>query len=199
VSSLLSRRALALVSTASILAATSGAFLLAGCGGGDEDAGAGMTDTGAGDTEGGGESGGDTNGGDANGGGNPSGGGDTNVGGETNDGPATAPLSFELDLEGPVAFADRYSVELTIDGTDYDHGFCGFGDESTRCSADLLYDWELPSVRVGATLSWRYTLAGTSTFQFAGGQEVTFGQGMSVAATCTYQSSNDPPSCHRTS
>jgi hypothetical protein len=181
--------------TAALVAAFGGGFVLAGCGG--ENAappGATTTDTtGTGPTT---ETG-DTNGEsteteDTN--------GETTETADTNGGPTTAALTFALDLEGPVPFADRYSVTFSIDGTEDVHGFCGFGDASTRCRSSKLYTLEIPKVRVGAKLDWHFTRTGVTTFDFAESQNVTFSSGMTIAVRCTYRGTTaDRPTCERTS
>ena len=188
------RRGLSLLATSAFLAAFgAGGFVLAGCGGGDDTS---MTDTtGSTDTTSTEGTTGNTETTTSTEG--PTGNTETNG----TDGPTTARLSFELDLVGPVLFADRYSVNLSINGTEYVHGFCGFGDESTRCLATVLYAWELPSVPLGARLSWYFTRTSVSTLNFAQAQDVTFAQGTSIAAKCVYSGSttNSEPTCERIS
>jgi hypothetical protein len=114
---------------------------------------------------------------------------------ETND---TAPISFSLDLVGPVAFADRYSVRLSVDDTIYTNGFCGLDGESTRCLASELYTWDLPAVPLGSTLDWYYTRGGSESFDFATASNVTLSGGLQVAARCIYRDSTTGPTCERT-
>lgn len=109
----------------------------------------------------------------------------------------SAVVTFELTLVGPVPFADRYEVDVWIDGTKYANGFCGFGDASTSCVTSKLYTSEFPSVPVGAKLSWYFAWTGLSTSTFGEG-ESTLTQGMTIAVTCTYTGSQTTPTCVRT-
>ena len=112
--------------------------------------------------------------------------------------PTSVRLEFDLDLVGSVPYADRYQVDVSIDDKAYMHGFCGFGDASTRCLATKLYTYEIPSVRVGANMSWYFTWTGFETRRVAPGQS-TLTQGMTVTVRCTYAGSQTTPSCVRTS
>jgi hypothetical protein len=113
--------------------------------------------------------------------------------------PTTVRLGFELDLVGSVPFADRYQVGGSIDGAPFTWGVCGFGGASTRCLATERYEREIPSVRVGANLSWQFTwTGGPETRTVARGQS-TLTQGTTVAVRCTYTGSQTTPSCVRTS
>jgi hypothetical protein len=111
--------------------------------------------------------------------------------------PTTVRLEFSLDLVGSVPYADRYQVDVSIDGTPYTRGFCGF-DASHRCVATKLYTNEFPSVRVGASLSWYFTWTGLSASRIAQGQS-TLTQGTTVTVRCSYTGSQTTPSCMRTS
>jgi hypothetical protein len=66
-----------------------------------------------------------------------------------------------------VCLALAYQVCIQLPGTKYVNGFCGFS-ENTRCEPGT-YDWNLPSVHLGSTLSWYYTWKGISDFRFAEG------------------------------
>jgi hypothetical protein len=112
--------------------------------------------------------------------------------------PTTAGLAFELDLAGSVPYADRYEVDVSIDGHEHTNPFCGFGDASTRCLATKLYTSEFPSVRVGANLTWQFTWTGLSTRQVAQGQS-TLTQDTRIAIRCTYTGSQTTPNCVRIS
>jgi hypothetical protein len=112
--------------------------------------------------------------------------------------PMTAGLEFDLDLVGSIPFADRYKVDVSIDGTSYTEGFCGYGDASTRCTAGKLYTWVLPSVRVGANLRWQFYRTGLSTVSVAQGDS-TLSQATRIAVRCTYTGSQTgTPYCMRT-
>ena len=111
-------------------------------------------------------------------------------------GPATAQVTFELDLVGAVPFGDRFSVSLSIDGTDDIHGFCGFGP-SDVCSPDKLYTWMIPSVAIGSDLEWEYRHDSLAMKSFAGGS-TTLNQGLSVKASCIYNPNiGSDPVCAR--
>jgi hypothetical protein len=113
----------------------------------------------------------------------------------TND---TALVGFSLDLVGPVAFADRYSVHLSVDDTVYDKGFCGFDGESTRCLASEFYACNLPAVPLGSTLDRYYTRRGSESFEFAAVSNRALSAGLQVAARCIYTDSSSRPTCERT-
>jgi hypothetical protein len=113
----------------------------------------------------------------------------------TND---TALVTFSLDLVGPVAFADRYSVHLSVDDTVYENRFCGFDGESTRCLASEFYTWDLPAVPLGSTLDWYYTRGGSEASEFAAASNITLSGGLQVAARCIYTDSSSRPTCQRT-
>jgi hypothetical protein len=109
----------------------------------------------------------------------------------------SAPLEFDLRLQGAVPFADRYSVDLSINGTHYVYGFCGFSLE-TRCSSTAVYSWSLPSVPVGASLTWEYIWVGNSTGVQAQARRVTYSGGAIVKVRCAYlPDSNGRPTCSR--
>jgi hypothetical protein len=110
--------------------------------------------------------------------------------------PKTAALEFDLDLVGSVPFADRYKADVSIDGTSYTHGFCGF-DASTRCVAGKLYTWRLPSMRVGANLSWQFTRISLSTGGIAQGAS-TLAHATTIAVRCIYSQTTGKPDCMRT-
>jgi hypothetical protein len=119
---------------------------------------------------------------------------------DTNGEPKTAALTFTLDLVGPVPYADRYSVTFSIDGREDVNRFCGFGDASTRCLNSKLYSLEIPSVRLGSNISWYFTRTGVTTFDFAGRENVTFSNGMTIAVRCIYRDTTaERPTCERTS
>lgn len=112
--------------------------------------------------------------------------------------PTAAAITFELDLVGAVDPADRYSAVLSIDGTEYVNGFCGF-DAAHRCSADRLYSWSFPRVAIGATLDWHYRLEGGADIEFAQGVNVTLTRGLLVVARCIYDPDvSSEPTCSRT-
>jgi hypothetical protein len=112
------------------------------------------------------------------------------------EGPTKAQLTFQLELVGAVEFADRYSASLSIDGTGYAHGFCGF-DAANVCKATT-YDWTFPQVTVGATLNWHYRREGGADIQFAQGVDVDFTSGTTIKARCIYNPNvSDEPRCER--
>lgn len=112
--------------------------------------------------------------------------------------PTAAAVTFELDLVGAVDPADRYSAFLSIDGTNYVNGFCGF-DAGSLCSADGLYSWSFPRVAIGATLNWHYRREGGADIKFAQGVNVILEHGLLIEARCIYNPNvSTEPTCSRT-
>jgi hypothetical protein len=107
----------------------------------------------------------------------------------------TTPLEFDLDLVGPVPFADRYQADVSINGTSYSYGFCGF-TKTTRCEAGKHYTWTVPSVGVGAKLSWHFTRGSLSTDTIAQGAS-TLAQATTIAVKCIYSPTTGNPVCMR--
>jgi hypothetical protein len=110
-------------------------------------------------------------------------------------------LGFELDLHGEIGLADQYSVYVTIDGTEYPTGFCGFGDASSRCSSDGIYTTDFPAVRAGAEVTWEFRgRADLTEFEFAQGGIASMAAGRNVVVLCTDNGTeNQRPLCQQSS
>jgi hypothetical protein len=122
--------------------------------------------------------------------------GEPGDGGDPGDGGAgTAPLTFTLDLQGRVPFADRYAVHYSIDDQPYVYGFCGFSRDAL-CRADRLYTATVPGVPVGAAVEWHFTWFGSSDFAFGHGFDLAHSRSRTAAQRCAYlRFDNGTPTC----